>query len=261
MSASQPDDMDIMAQEREVRAEAEAAPLVGQLLSISVLKEQYATNPGFLPKVEKLESRFRALRRTRPDGNCFYRAYLFGIFEQIAGNKERHAAFLQRAKKSLDFCVGAGYEKVAIEDFYEEFIESVESLAPEGSSASAVEALLEKNDGYLVCWARVLTSAYLKRHKEDYEPFLSSHPSIQKFCAQEVDPMNTEADHLQITALSCHLGVPVCVVYLDRSEGDSAAEHEFQAQGGGSDSEHALTSCQPVHLLYRPGHYDIIYVQ
>eukprot|EP00930_Biecheleria_cincta_P055940 TRINITY_DN42183_c0_g1_i1.p1 TRINITY_DN42183_c0_g1~~TRINITY_DN42183_c0_g1_i1.p1 ORF type:complete len:256 (+),score=59.18 TRINITY_DN42183_c0_g1_i1:29-769(+) len=244
-----------MADGDEVAMEVEAVPLVGPMAPISELKEQYAENEGFLPKVASLEARFSGLRRTRPDGNCFYRAYLFGIFEQLAGSKERHAALTARAKGCLEFCVGAGYEQVAIEDFHEEFLSSLDALGTEGSSASSAEAVLEENDGYFVCWARVLTSAYLKRHEEDYKSFLSSHGSIQQLCAQEVDPMNTEADHLQIAALSSHLGVPVCVVYLDRSEGDTAAEHHFEA----SSAAGPLAAFQPVYLLYRPGHYDLIY--
>merc|ERR1712129_423315 len=75
---------------------------------------------------------------------------------------------------------------------------------------------------------RILTSMQLKLQRARYEAFLSTHSSILDFCAQEVDPMATEADHLQIAALSSYLGVPVCVVYLDRSDGDAAAEHLFK---------------------------------
>jgi len=106
---------------------------------------------------------------------------------------------------------------------------------------------------------------------QDFASFLTSHSSIQQFCAQEaigpgigpsphlsckkiqlfeVDPMTTEADHLQIMALSSYLAVPargpvvilpsllpwdgvcvvflseVTVVYLDQSEG-ATQEHPF----------------------------------
>lgn len=252
-----PEDEVIMDYEQEIHGAARAVPLIGPPVSIDILKEQYAANPGFLPKVDGLATRFASFRSTRPDGNCFYRAYLFGIFEQLAGEKAKHAAFSERLSHSLDFCSDAGYEKGAIEDFYEEFMESLKRLMAEGS-CSELQALFEENDDYLICWSRVLTSAYLKRHEEDYEAFLSSHTSIHQFCAQEVDPMKTEADHLQITALSNYFGVPVCVVYLDRSDGDSAAEHHFQAD---SNIGSVLTLFRPVHLLYRPGHYDIIYLK
>ncbi|OLP97360.1 Anoctamin-10 [Symbiodinium microadriaticum] len=226
------------------QAEVQRAQLVGPLAPLSELEAEYAENPAFLAKVKSLEERFSSFRRTSPDGNCFYRAYLFGIFEQLVGNKERHAAFASHLKGALDFCIGAGYEKVAIEDFYEEFMASIERLG-DGSTA---EAVMEDSSDALVCWTRVLTSASLKQRAEELGGFLTSHSSIHQFCAQEVDPMNTEADHLQIIALSAHLSVPVTVVYLDRSAGAAAAEHGF--------AHDTSLPFSPVYLLYRPGHYD-----
>uniref|UniRef100_A0A6T1A9U3 ubiquitinyl hydrolase 1 n=1 Tax=Alexandrium monilatum TaxID=311494 RepID=A0A6T1A9U3_9DINO len=249
-----PGDQEILAHEQELREQAESVPLVGPQDSLELLKAQYADNAGFLPKVQALEQRFASMRRTRPDGNCFYRAYLFGIFEQLLGQKERLAAFTARARTFLDTCMKAGYEKVAVEDFHDEFTACLMQLAVEGASMSLVENMLKECDGYLVCWMRILTSTYLKLHKDDYEAFLSSHASIAEFCTQEVDPMCTEADHLQIAALSSCLGVPVCVVYLDRSEGETAAEHVFEG-----DSASGVAGFPTVHLLYRPGHYDLIY--
>lgn len=249
-----PDDTDIQAHERAVLGEAEAVPLVGPKCSLDGLKEQYAASPGFLPKVQSLATRFAAMRRTRPDGNCFYRAYMYGIFELLVGQPKLLAAFGERARRSLEYCIAVGYEQVAIEEFYEEFVACLGRLGSEGASGATVDAILEECDGYLVCWARCLTSAYLKHHAEEYAAFLTSHSCIAEFCAQEVDPMAKDADHLQITALSSYFGVPVCVVYLDQSEGEKAAEHAFREGGDAS------CPFPTVHLLYRPGHYDLIYL-
>lgn len=254
-TADRPPDGEILAHEQDVRTAAAAVPLVGEQVSLDGLKAQYASNPGFLPKVEGLSQRFSATRQTRPDGNCFYRAYLFGIFEQLVGQPTRLSAFSDRAQGSLEWCEGAGYERVAIELFYEEFLACLEKLGSAGASVRTVEEMLPEYDDYLVCWARCLTSASLKRRADEFSAFLSSHSSMAEFCAQEVDPMAKDADHLQITALSSYLGVPVTVVYLDRSEGNAAAEHTFQEVG----STAAATSFPPVYLLYRPGHYDLIY--
>jgi len=256
-ASARPEDTEIIAQERDIRGQVEAVPLVSAKVPVEELKQQYACSPGFLPKVDNLikVEGYQAFRRTRPDGNCFYRAYLYGILEQLPGQKERQMFLADRAKKALDFCTAAGYERVAIEDFWEEFCSCVERLAADGASAATVDEVLQECDGYLVCWARVLTSAFLKRHEEQYAAFLSSHSSIRQFCAQEVDPMNTEADHLQIIALSSYFGVPASVVYLDQSEGDNATAHNFAGDGG----EGPCAAFGPVALLYRPGHYDLIY--
>lgn len=65
---------------------------------------------------------------------------------------------------------------------------------------------------------------------------------------QEVEPMGKESDHIQIIALTAALGVPVRVEYMDRGEGDQCNHHHFP-----EDSNPVVT------LLYRPGHYDILY--
>ena len=60
--------------------------------------------------------------------------------------------------------------------------------------------------------------------------------------------MYREADHLHITALTNALGVCVRVIYMDRTEGGQVNEHDFPDGG-----------MAQVHLLYRPGHYDVLY--
>lgn len=79
---------------------------------------------------------------------------------------------------------------------------------------------------------------------------------LAQFCKSSVEPMGEESDHVHITALSDALGVPIRVVYLDRSSCDnggvSVNHHDFIPAVNGS-AKPKLT------LLYRPGHYDILY--
>lgn len=82
-----------------------------------------------------------------------------------------------------------------------------------------------------------------------------------QFCKTSVEPMGEESDHVHIIALSDTLGVPIRVVYLDRSSCDSGNlavnHHDFVPSG--EDSE---MSAEPVvTMLYRPGHYDILYAK
>lgn len=78
--------------------------------------------------------------------------------------------------------------------------------------------------------------------------------------------MGEESDHVHITALSDALGVPIRVVYLDRSSCDkggvSVNHHDFIPTS--EDLSTAAGSCSEagnpsITLLYRPGHYDILY--
>lgn len=60
--------------------------------------------------------------------------------------------------------------------------------------------------------------------------------------------MYIEADHIHVSALTAALGVSVGVVYMDRGDALEVNEHVFPE---GSNPQ--------IHLLYRPGHYDILY--
>ena len=73
--------------------------------------------------------------------------------------------------------------------------------------------------------------------------------------------MGEESDHIHITTLSDALGVAIRVVYLDRSSCDSGGvtvnHHDFVPVGTSEKQEEA--SAPFITLLYRPGHYDILY--
>lgn len=78
--------------------------------------------------------------------------------------------------------------------------------------------------------------------------FIEGERTIKEFCHQEVEPMYRESDHIHIIALTLSLGIGVRVQYMDRGEGESVNAHDFP------ENKPPL-----VHLLYRPGHYDILY--
>ena len=61
--------------------------------------------------------------------------------------------------------------------------------------------------------------------------------------------MYRESDHIHIIALTNALSVPVGIIYLDRANQDTVTVHKFPENG----PEPQIT------ILYRPGHYDIIY--
>lgn len=88
---------------------------------------------------------------------------------------------------------------------------------------------------------------------------------LAQFCKSAVEPMGEESDHVHIIALSDALGVPIRVLYLDRSSCDSGGisvnHHDFVPAAGvvSSDSAGSEIKIPFITLLYRPGHYDILY--
>jgi ubiquitin thioesterase protein OTUB1 len=83
-----------------------------------------------------------------------------------------------------------------------------------------------------------------------------------------VELMGEESDHVHIIALSDALGVPIRVMYLDRSSCDSGNlsvnHHDFIPAPNSLEGDAAAPSTTAaekpyITLLYRPGHYDILY--
>lgn len=84
-AAAAPGDAELMAWEAEVRGGAnDALPLVGELEAMEGLAEEYAGGARvFRDKILWLAGKYGALRRTRGDGNCFFRSFVFALLEQL----------------------------------------------------------------------------------------------------------------------------------------------------------------------------------
>jgi len=250
----------IMAQERLLEKEVqESAPLVGACSQISSLGLEYASDPVYLQKIADLDSRYSSLRRTRGDGNCFFRAFGFAYFEYLLLSKDPSSsstseckAFKQRCTDMKDLLISTlGFPQFTVEDFHDTFAEAVEKLE---SAETTVDGDLigSFNDqglsDYLIVFLRLITSGQLQKDADFYVNFVDGGRSVKDFCNQEVEPMNKESDHIHIIALATALDVSVAVEYMDRGDHAQCVRHVFPE---GTEPK--------IFLLYRPGHYDILY--
>lgn len=71
------------------------------------------------------------------------------------------------------------------------------------------------------------------------------------FCQIEVEPIDKEADQIQIMALLNYLAVGIKIVYLDGTK----SKEPYKLILPESFKENEIVG----ELLYRPGHYDILY--
>lgn len=269
-------DDDIMQQQSAIRAEeADKTPFVGNKEPLSSLAAEYKSgSPILLEKIKVLGEKYDAIRRTRGDGNCFFRSFMFSYLEHILESQDRKE--VDHVKVNVEQCrktlQSLGYADFTFEDFFALFLEQLESvLQGNETSISQDELLLRSRDqsisDYVVMFFRFVTSGEIRRRSEFFEPFIMglTNTTVEQFCKSSVEPMGEESDHVHITALSDALGVPIRVVYLDRSSCDSGGvsvnHHDFIPVVG--DLTNASGSSETVSpfitLLYRPGHYDILY--
>ncbi|KAL2980460.1 hypothetical protein AAZX31_13G230400 [Glycine max] len=255
--------------------EAKKVPFVGDKEPLSSLAAEYKSgSPILLEKIKVLDEQYAAIRRTRGDGNCFFRSFMFSYLEHVMkcqdqAEVDRIQANVEKSRKALQTL---GYADLTFEDFFALFLEQLESVIQgKETSISHEELVLRSRDqsvsDYVVMFFRFVTSAAIQKRTEFFEPFILglTNTTVEQFCKSSVEPMGEESDHVHITALSDALGIPVRVVYLDRSSSDtggvSVNHHDFMPVAG--DLPNASCSSEKnipfITLLYRPGHYDILY--
>lgn len=241
-----------MAQQRKIEQEiAAATALVGRVEDATCLLEEYSSDPVYQQKVKHLNTKYQTLRRTRPDGNCFFRAFTFSYFESLIGDEAEFNRFYKIAKDSKDELIALGFPKFTLEDFHDMYMEVLDKVKV-AQSAADIEAVLSEPaySDYVVVYMRLITSGHMQKNADFYVNFLDGHPTVKDFCALEVEPMYKESDHIHITCLTAAIGVGVRVEYMDRG-GTEVNAHDFCPEG---------VSAPRVQLLYRPGHYDILYL-
>jgi len=241
----------IMQQQRDLEKEiSENFPLVGEKEDLSTLEQQYDSDDIYRQKVQYLTSKYKHIRRTRPDGNCFFRGFAFAYLERLLENQEEYKSFKELAVKSKDCLISLGFPQFTLEDFHDTFMEVVE-LVGKGPEAEQELFKMFNDQGYsdyVVVYLRLVASGQLKKEADFYQHFIEGDRSVHDFCSQEVEPMFKASDHIHIIALSTALKVGVRVRYMDRGSHTEVIAHDFP-EG----------STPAIHLLYRPSHYDILY--
>ncbi|KAK7506803.1 hypothetical protein BaRGS_00001654 [Batillaria attramentaria] len=243
-------DDETMSLQREIEKQiSESQDLISPSQPLEELVEEYAKEDQvFRQKLADLGTRFTHIRKVRGDGNCFFRGFGFAYLETLLSDDAELARFKEIATKSKEELVALGFPQFTIEDFHETFME-VLGHAEKKCSVQELEQTFNDQgiSDYFVVYLRLMVSGHLQKESEFYTNFIEGGRTVKEFCNQEVEPMGKESDHIHIIALSTALQVGVLVEYMDRA-GDACNHHVFP-EGG-----------RPVvNLLYRPGHYDILY--
>lgn len=254
----------IKTQERLIEKEiADKIPFVSEKVPIQELKNDYqADDDIYQKKIVNLEKNYDCLRRTRPDGNCFFRAFGFAYFESLLADTSQDELnkIIQYTKTSKSELIKLGLPSVTIEDFFEVFLNVLTEIKENQikTSSDLLERFGEQaTSDYIVVYFRLITSGYLQQNASIFTNFIVGHSSIVDFCKTEVEPMYKESDHIHVVAITSALGVCTRIIYMDRgSSAESVNAHDFPEQEQQQDE----TPAKPrIHLLYRPGHYDVLY--
>lgn len=93
--------------------------MVSEQQTISTLNSEYNDDAVYCSKVKDLAEKYVSLRKTRPDGNCFFRAFAYGYLEYLVKNKEDYQKFRDLVLKSKEKLVKQGFPELTLEDFHD----------------------------------------------------------------------------------------------------------------------------------------------
>ncbi|XP_040112524.1 ubiquitin thioesterase OTUB2 isoform X1 [Oryx dammah] len=197
---------------------------------------------------QELSKRFTAIRKTKGDGNCFYRALGYSYLESLLGKSREILKFKERVLQTPNDLLAAGFEEHTFRNFFNAFYSVVELVEKDGSVSSLLKVFNDQSfSDRIVQFLRLLTSAFIRNRADFFRHFIDEEMDIKDFCAHEVEPMAMECDHIQITALSQALNIALQVEYVD--EMDTALNHHVFPEA----------ATPSVYLLYKTSHYNILY--
>ncbi|KAL8619710.1 hypothetical protein ACOMHN_025796 [Nucella lapillus] len=246
-------DEESMSLQKEIEKEiAEHQQLIGPCQPVEDLIEEYANEDQvYRQKLIDLRKRYSHIRKVRGDGNCFFRGFGFAYLETLMKDKEEHERFLKKVEKTQEELLALGFQKFTLEDFYDTFVEIADH--PSKDNANVEDLLHLFNDqglsDYFVVYLRLIVSGHLQMEADFYSNFIEGGRTPKEFCSQEVEPMGKESDHIHIMSLASALNTGILVEYMDR--GGQSCNQVIVPEGA--------EPC--VCLLYRPGHYDILYTK
>ncbi|KAI1080622.1 cysteine proteinase [Whalleya microplaca] len=243
-------------------------PLVGERKPSNVIAEEYAkADATYVAKTLALPQTYSHYRPIQGDGNCGWRAIAFAYFETLVRCRDINQLQGELARlTSLNNYIEnvGGHSPWLFEDMVSETFDLFnEVIAAVSSGHDALGLVMAKfNDASssqsIVYHQRLLASSWLKGNYAQYEPWIAG--GVENYIQDTVMPVDREIDHIGVVLLFDVLLKPANMVleiaYLDRSDGLEVNTHRMPGEAIGQDPN---VLGPMIHLLYRPGHYDILY--
>ena len=242
--------------ENALRQEIELnSPLISDQLPIIILLSDYENNFNYSKSIKEITNKYKFIRKVRRDGNCFYRSFIYRLFEHICmkNNKELFEYIKKKITDAKDLIQNNGYDWTFIQDFYNilnnQFNTAFNSLQSKGVSVrDYLDTLFSDKEAgnYLIYFIRFCIAAYLKENSFLYEVYVDM--PFQNWITNEVEAIDHEADQIQIMACVNYFDIGVRIEYLNPDKNEVMKFPEDKP-----DKDIFIT------VLFTPGHYDILY--
>ena len=277
-------DSDVFAEQLQAAIEASRAGdtvdaehlpefLGGAALIRTTLAKAFNDSKYVQDKIEQLQDHYLSWRRVRGDGNCYYRAVGYALFELVAQQGAGRdtagldvGAHLQRALERVR--ISWASSQAAHAQLLAKLVklrqcgqwgDSASGGAHDASGLHSAWLHDGTTDAAVVRALRWLTADFLRAHANEAtseggltweQTVVAQGPSsLEQFVNDTVLREGVEAEGVILSALPLALQVPTRIVLLQKEIGVPVQPVDFPCD----DAPRA------VHVLHVPGHYDLLY--
>lgn len=251
-------------QEKAIKQEIEKEPMISQAFDIKELISEFENQYNFVKKiiyVIEVHNK-KTMRKARKDGNCFYRSFIYRLAEILVADKLQLGvkALLKQIPETRKLLVQAGFQELVFEDFEDNWREFLLRIESRQTTAEILPAIFSDKPyfDFLVMYLRFAISAYI-RTSPLFESFFEFQDELNNFCSREVEPIDCEADHIQIMALYNLFNVSLRIFYIDNNNKDEPTILSLPECDNNPQVVNDSNYLYLIQMMYRPGHYDLLY--
>ncbi|KAM0834654.1 hypothetical protein ACQ4PT_063453 [Festuca glaucescens] len=214
-------------------------------------------------KANMLLANYSEYRKVSGDGSCLYRSFIYSYLEQLVkvspGEELRLIGTLEPLLEKFQRLHLPG----SYADGHNAFVNLILDCMDHKQTLSVSDyedwifkkSQNEKKFSEIISYLRLVAAVQICSEVEKFRHVIPELDPLrpEAWCRRNVIPMQAEGDEVHLVALTDVLHVPLQIVIVDISASEEPNTHIIY------ESPDALPLFPCVTLLYRPGHYDIIY--
>ncbi|KAE8801975.1 hypothetical protein D1007_22235 [Hordeum vulgare] len=186
------------------------------------LVQDYPDNDNVQEIIKILCQRYVHLRRTRGDGSCFYRAFLFSYLENLGQMQDSQAEvtrLMEHVAVSRENFCRLKWDKAYFlnpEEYFSSVASELNHLVNSVANGLSSDELYKRSRQEImplriISFLRLLAETEIRTRIDDYKPFFRGKMNVNQYCCKELRPLDVEAKELPMRALTYALGIPLRV--------------------------------------------------
>ncbi|KAF7013462.1 hypothetical protein CFC21_027545 [Triticum aestivum] len=192
------------------------------------LVEDYPDNDIFQEIIKVLCQRYLHFRRTRGDGNYFYRAFFFSYLENLGQMQDSQAEvtrLMEHVAVSRENFCRLKWDKAYFlnpEEYFSSVVSELNHLVNSVANGLSSDELYKRSleemmPLRIISLLRLLAETEIRTREADYKSFIPGNMNIHQYCYKEVRPLDVKPTMLAMRALTYALGIPLRLEILGRA--------------------------------------------